>query len=307
MLWLQILVYISAGIFAILILAKIIRYLTMPMHLRWELYPVPHEKLRAEHGGSYYEESEWWKKPRETSPVGELKEMLLEMFFLKKVFKYKRRLWYLTFPFHMGIYLILLWFALLFIASVFVSLDGLIFVTGGLGIVLLTFGSVSLLVKRLFDKSLRTYSTPADYFNLLFILAVAFTAILSWRLDANFTTARMFMASLVTFSTGPSLSPVQVMHTTLLSLFIAYVPTSRMTHFVAKYFTYHKVLWEDVPNIAGSPIGEKIREMLSYRVTWSAPHIRQGLTWAEEAMELEPVIEVRAKLAEERKKENKGR
>jgi nitrate reductase gamma subunit len=274
----------------------------MPLHLRWELYPVPHEKFKAEHGGSYYEESEWWKKPRETSLVGELKEMLLEMLFLKKVFEYKRRLWYLTFPFHMGIYLILLWFALLFIASISVSLDRLISIIGGLGIVLLAFGSISLLFKRLFDKSLRTYSTLADYFNLIFILAVTVSGILSWRVDANFTTAKMFMASLITFSAPPILSPIAVIHTTLLSLLVAYIPTSRMTHFIAKYFTYHKILWEDIPNIAGSPIREKIKEVLAYRVTWSAPHIRQGLTWAEEAMEIEPVIEVRAKLTDERKK-----
>ena len=41
------------------------------MHVRWELYPVPHEAQKAHYGGSYLEESEWWKKPREVSLLGE--------------------------------------------------------------------------------------------------------------------------------------------------------------------------------------------------------------------------------------------
>jgi nitrate reductase gamma subunit len=306
MLWLQILVYISIGIFAILILAKVIKYSTMPLHLRWELYPVPHEKFKAEYGGSYYEEPEWWKKPRETSLAGELKEMLLEMIFIKRVFEYKRRLWYLTFPFHMGIYLMLIWFALLFLNAItsiagFGVGDQLIVAIGGLGITLLSFGCVGLLLKRISDKSLRSYSTSVDYFNLLFILAVTVTGILAWTSDPNFTAAKASMMSLVTFSALPDLSPSQTIHMTLLSLLVAYIPTTKMTHFVAKYFTYHKILWEDTPNIVGSPLREKIKEVLSYKVSWSAPHIRQGITWAEEAMEIEPVMEVRAKLAEERK------
>ncbi len=34
----------------------------MPIHLRWELYPVPHEAGKAEYGGGYLEETSWWSK-----------------------------------------------------------------------------------------------------------------------------------------------------------------------------------------------------------------------------------------------------
>ncbi|MEM0350237.1 MAG: hypothetical protein QXU61_00505, partial [Archaeoglobaceae archaeon] len=114
---LNFLVYIAVLIFAIVLLAKFVKYSTMPIHLRWEIYPVPHDP-RHEHGGSYYEEVEWWKKPRQRTLAGELKEMLMEMIFIKKVFTYKRPLWWLTYPFHTGIYLILLWFLLLFISAI---------------------------------------------------------------------------------------------------------------------------------------------------------------------------------------------
>jgi hypothetical protein len=50
--------------------------------LRWELYPVPHEAPeRAEHGGSYFEESDWWTKKRKFNLGGELAAMLPEMLF----------------------------------------------------------------------------------------------------------------------------------------------------------------------------------------------------------------------------------
>ena len=44
----------------------------MPMHVRWELYPVAHEKGRASYGGSYFEEVDWWTKPREVDKLGEV-------------------------------------------------------------------------------------------------------------------------------------------------------------------------------------------------------------------------------------------
>jgi hypothetical protein len=56
-----------------------------------------------------------------------------------------------------------------------------------------------------------------------------------------------------------------------------------MSHFVGKYFTYHKVLWEDEPNLRGSEVEKKVREVLGYKVTWQAPHFTAGRTWAEEA------------------------
>jgi nitrate reductase gamma subunit len=310
MLWLQLLVYVSVGVFVLVLLAKVIRYSTMPLHLRWELYPVPHEKFRAEYGGSYFEEPEWWKKPRETTLIGELKEMLMEMLFIKRVFEYKRPLWYLTFPFHAGIYLMLAWFGLLFAGSVSTLIglqvvssltSQLTEVVGVLGMTLLTIGCLGLLFRRLYDRSMRAYSAPVDYFNLLFILGVVVTGIVAWRVDPDFNTAKAFMTSLITFSPLPSLPAVTALHVTLLSLLVAYIPMTKMSHFVAKYFTYHKILWEDAPNLVGSPVREKVKEVLAYRVGWSAPHIRPGITWAEEATLIEPVTEIRAKLTEERR------
>ena len=64
-----------------------------------------------------------------------------------------------------------------------------------------------------------------------------------------------------------------------------YLPFTHMTHFVGKYFTYHKVRWEDSPNVKGSELERRIGEALGYRLTWSAPHIKTGGSWAEAATE----------------------
>jgi predicted SPOUT superfamily RNA methylase MTH1 len=45
--WLQYLSYISFLVFNFGILTKVIKYVKMPLHLRWELYPIPHEKRMA--------------------------------------------------------------------------------------------------------------------------------------------------------------------------------------------------------------------------------------------------------------------
>jgi nitrate reductase gamma subunit len=168
----------------------------MPIHLRWELYPVPHEAGKHNYGGSYLEEVDWWKKPRHTTLAGELKDMFAEMLFIKRVYVYKRPLWWLTYPFHAGIYLILVWFALLVvhgILNVYVSIPALdsivkvlIQITGTIGIIAATLGCLGLLFRRLSDADMRKYSAGVEYFNLLFILVVLLTGIAVWANDTNF-------------------------------------------------------------------------------------------------------------------------
>ena len=59
----------------------------------------------------------------------------------------------------------------------------------------------------------------------------------------------------------------------LVGLFLAYLPWSHMTHFFAKYFTWHSVRWDDAPNLAGR-FDAKAGRLLERPITWSAPHIR---------------------------------
>ena len=103
------LIYLSYGLLAVFVVAFAMRSLKLarlPVHLRWELAPVPHEKGRAHYGGSYLEEEQWWTKPQEKDHLNEGFYMFQEILFLKALFEHKRSLWYFSFPFHFGLYLL---------------------------------------------------------------------------------------------------------------------------------------------------------------------------------------------------------
>ena len=98
--------------------------------------------------------------------------------------------------------------------------------------------------------------------------------------------AATFAHGLVTFTpvTGiPAWFAAQVL---LLGLFLAYLPWSHMTHFFAKYFTWHSVRWDDAPNLAGK-YDKKVGKLLLLPISWSAPHIKGDgkKTWADAVVE----------------------
>ncbi len=265
------------------------------MHGRWELYPVPKEPgERGHYGGSYYEDLEWWNKPRKVSHAGEMKEMLKEMLFIKNLFVNQKRHWWISYSMHLGIYLLGLWAVLLLVGAV-MELSGLhlttakgvianpwaglvyyaTFLSGAAGALLLTIGAAGLILRRLFNNTLSKYTTPQEYFNLLFIFAVAVSGLVVWSGDPAFQYGREILKGLLT------VSPIQAgtaltVHILLLGALLIYIPQTKMSHYVAKYFSFHKVLWENEPNLKGSKTEEMVKKALRYKpkVSWSAPHIK---------------------------------
>ena len=65
-----------------------------------------------------------------------------------------------------------------------------------------------------------------------------------------------------------------VVHVFFILLFLAYLPFSQMMHFVAKYFTYHQVRWNDEPMEGGSRMEKEVLGLLSQPVTWAGPHLK---------------------------------
>jgi len=290
--WLQIVTYISFIFIIVASFIKVRRIAGKPLHLRWELYPVPHEKGR-EHGGSYLEQLDWWAKPRRRSFFGMLTYMMREGLFFEKCYRNNRGLWYFTYPFHTGLFLLGGWLFLLFVgamAMIFGVTESIALITaihyltigvGVAGFALSTIGSIGLLIKRSIDENLRLYSSPADYFNLTFILAIVLSGLCSWYFfDQGFAYAREFMKSLITFGPAPT-NPAMTIGIILLSLFLIYIPFTHMMHWLTKYFTYHRVCWDDAPNLGGGNIQDKVEELLNQPVTWSAPHIQPGKKWKE--------------------------
>jgi len=275
-------------------LYKAIHYARMPMHLRWELYPVAHEKEKAAYGGSYFEEVDWWTKPREVSKLGEVKTIAEEVLTLKQVREHNPGLWLPSLLFHYGLYILFaLGGALLFGAIPGVRALPFLGRLGGgralalwcgVGLALATLGCVSLLARRTFNAGLQRASTPADFLHLWLLLAVflASWGSLLWA-DPHLRVAAAFVQGLVTLRPVVEVPAWFATQVLLLGVFLAYLPWSHMTHFFAKYFTWHSVRWDDAPNVFGKTYEKRVQKLLMRPVSWSAPHIKGDgkKTWAD--------------------------
>ena len=96
---LQIIAYASLLAFAVFVTVRVVRYAVMPMHLRWELYPVAHETGHPS-GGSYFENLDWWAKLTHNAFMGELIFMGSELLCFTHCYLKKRGFWYCVYPFH---------------------------------------------------------------------------------------------------------------------------------------------------------------------------------------------------------------
>lgn len=301
-LFLLILGWVSVVYVVVVYAFKAIRIARMPIHLRWELYPVPHEKGR-DYGGSYFEEVEWWTKPRSKSLIGELVYMAKEILFFGEYYHRNRGFWYFVYPFHISGYLFVAWLALLVVGALTLVVGGPVaadsanlwgqavyYLTLVVGLASFVIGALScaaLLLKRATDEDLKPYTAPVDYFNLLFVLAVFGSGFLAWLAsDLTFANARDYIKSLIAFRPAANLDPPLTLQIILVCLFAIYMPFTRMMHYLAKYFTFHDIRWQDDPNLRGSELEKKVQSLLNQPVTWSAPHIQSGKKWSENATEV---------------------
>lgn len=275
--WLAVLLFLAGAAY------KIYRLAAMPLHLRWELYPVAHEPRPS--GGSYMEEIDYVQKPRHVVLFGEIKELLSEVFILKRVREHNRfGIWPFSMAMHWGIYLFFFWAFLLIGEGLFnlTFISPLTNLVGPVSFFLGAAGSLGLILKRAANEELGQYTTPADYFNLIFLLAIFGTGLFSWFTEPSLSSARTYVQSVLFFRPAPAAVPTLV-NFLLFELFLIYMPFTKLLHYAAKFFTFHKVLWDDGVNTKGSAIDKRITAQLAFPVTWAAPHIAPGKTWAEEA------------------------
>jgi len=250
------------------------------------------------------EEVNWWERKRKSSLYNEIRYLVPEILFLRGLKKENSRLWNLSFPFHFGFYLMIGTLGLLLLGALSLVLGFpvgpgqgvpscllyyLTILLGFLGLTLGTGGAAALFWRRLKDPELRNYSSFFDYWNLAFIFAFFLVGLLAWLFhDHGFDGARAYIFSLLTFGDIPAgmggdRTLLGKMAVVLGSLLIAYIPLTPMSHMFMKYFLYHSVKWEDIPNLAGSRIESEVLKNLGLKPTWAAPHIgadgRQ--TWAQ--------------------------
>jgi len=281
---------LSAVVGLVATVVRAIGYARAPLHLRWELYPVPHEAPeRVAHGGSYFEQSNWWNRPAHFNLRGELTAMVAEMLFLKALREFNLRLWWRSFPFHFGLYLLAAAVATAFTPAVMAGALGamthlLYRLTGIAGLVLTLVGAAGLLHRRLTDNDLKTYTTPGDLFNLgLFIVALGLLAAGYAFRPAGAPNVLSVVVGFLTWNTAIQVPGLLTAGLLLCALLAAYIPFTHMSHFVGKYFTYHAVRWDDRVNRRGGSIERTLAEYLTFRPTWAAPHVTaDGVrTWAD--------------------------
>ncbi len=285
--------------FAVGTAARAVQYARQPMHLRWELYPVPHERAdRAAHGGSYFEQSEWWRQPRQRNLRGELAAMLPEMLRLKALREFNRGLWYRSFPFHLGLYLLAAAaVALLALAGATLGLGGAwpggafgrgcvtaVTAVGAAGLALAIAGACALLLRRIQDPALRAYSSPGDFFNLGFFIVALSALGLGWATRQDGTPGALAIAAgLLRWDLAVPIPALLGAGIVLSALLLAYIPLTHMSHFVGKYFTNHAVRWDDAPLGEARRLRTALAASLAHRPTWAASHMRgrgDG-TWAD--------------------------
>lgn len=293
-----VLTYVAYLFIVVVYTVKVAAWLRMPPHIRWDLYPV----IREEHyryGGSYYEQQEWWTKPRPRNTWRSLWYSLKDNLYLGEYYERNRRYWLFLLPWHLGFIFIITFHLLSFLAAtaMYGGLDigaasasraGRIFYTvllftGGIAFITGTFGSLGLPIVRLADRGLRTYAMPMNYFNYLFFLGVYGSGLYAWlALDPTLDEYRTYWLGLITL-TAPTLQPLTVLHILLFDIFLIYLPFTRSTHYITRLLAYFFIRWDDEPNLPGSALERQIGSLLGRKVSWEGKHIPAGKSWAEAA------------------------
>lgn len=274
--------------FICIFLTRIRHYLqASPLHVCWALYPVPHEgPTKASYGGSYLEEKNWWLHPRHADHWNEIKSIFLEILFLHTTYRHNPSLWLRTYPFHLGIYMLMAGALLLIIAALLLILglnphDWFLTLAGNLvnalsfaGGLCMLLGGVGLIRLRATKQDLKSYTSGEQYLLLGAFTLFAFLTICAWILNPNYYELCLtFVLNLLTGTFSPIPSTVFVLSMLLAFFLLICIPLTSMGHVVMKYFLYHRMRWDDEPCLYSEKNQKKILEVLRFPVSWQASHI----------------------------------
>ena len=295
-----ILTYVAYVFIVVMYTVKARAWLKMPTHIRWDLYPVIHEE-NYQYGGSYYEQPEWWKKPRSQHRLRSLFYALKDNLYMGEYFKRHRSYWLALLPWHLGFIFIITFHILCFFAAL-TLLGGidisaasaqqggrifyyLLLATGGIAFIAGTFGCIGMPLIRIINHGLKMYATPYNFFNYIFFFLVYASGLYSWiALDPTLAEYRTYWLGLITLS-PPHLHAGTILHIILFDLFLIYLPFTRSLHYITRVFAYYFIRWDDEPNTCGSALEARLTSLLSQKVSWEGKHIGKGKSWAEAAAE----------------------
>lgn len=242
--------YIAIAVFIFGLIARLIR---------WARSPVPY-RITTTCG---QEKSLPWirqnKLDNPSSALGTIGRMLLEVLFFRSLFRNTRAkfkdnrlvysvdkyLWFFSLAFHWSFLIIFLRHFRFFTEPIpsFVTflqnIDG--FFQVGLPIIYITdililAGLTYLFLRRIFDSKVRIISLPSDYFPLLLILGIAITGVLMrYFYKTDLVAVKEFTVSILSFQPVGiellnKLSPLFLIHFTLVCTLLIYFPLSKLVH-----------------------------------------------------------------------------
>ena len=273
-----------------------------PLHVRWELYPVPHEGKKSSYGGSFMEETEWWNKKRHIEHWYDIMGIIREVLLLEATFKHNNKLWFRTYPFHFGLYM-LMGGTIIMVICVLLEFCGLnpqggfmMFVRNVINVVVLggafaiVGGGIALIERRKNDPNLKAYTTPEHFLNLGAFVVFGLLTLCAWAFnpcgDGYYGLAHEFIRNMFTFTFAPIHSTFFVLSMLVGFFLMIWIPMTNMQHLILKYFMYHDIRWGDAPTSESEANQKKINEMIgNYHPTWAADHIEGdgSKTWADVA------------------------
>ena len=208
-------------------------------------------------GGLAYRIITWWQRPRASVPLvvppkprslpRTLGDIATEVTSFRRVFKGSRRLWAVTWPFHLSILVFTLGHLRLFVNLEWLwdllhltphQVELLALVGGGASGTVFMLGIFALLVRRL-RRPTRSLSVPSDYLLLLLLLAIAVTGnYMRFFMEIELTEYRAFFSSLFNLRPdAPLQNPVFILHFLLVQSFLIYFPFSKLVHVIGGILT----------------------------------------------------------------------
>ena len=278
-------IYVAAAVFVIGNLYRLLRIARMPAHVRWELYPMPRgTREQQRYGGSYFEHTEWWTKRRPSSSTSELGYIAREVLTFKTLRHRNRPLWLWSWLMHVGLYTLIVASAGVFIAATRGRLPhALIQILAMLSSCVGLAGVAGLVARRLGSHPMRA-GTARRYFLNLFLIGALFVSGAAAYGSPNGTQELVsFTRAFLRVHPTSTMGWPATAHCALLGLFLAYFPATHMTHAYMKFFTYHRVRWDDEPVAHNVAIERSMSANVRRPISWAAPHIASTdkSTWAD--------------------------
>ncbi len=295
--FLALLTYFAYIFIIVMYTIKIVKYLRLPVHLRWDLYPVIHEE-KYRYGGSYFEGLNWWTGARQKSFWRALRYLMRDYLYLESYLKKNFSYWLVLYTSHISFVLLII-FQILIIVGALLSLNDIevsrtspnisgYFLyrftqfTGPACFIAGIAGNSGLLITRFANSDLRLYTSSFIYFGYVFHIVLSLSGLIFWLYDGySFLQYREFWKGL--FILNPvSANTVLTCFIILINLHLIYLPFTRAIHYITRLFAFFLIRWDDEPNVRGSMLEKKLIKLFDQKVSWSAPHIQTGKKWNEQ-------------------------